>query len=245
MTHFFASTGTCGTITGTGTFLKAVSKGKVKVYGVHPPRVHDIPGVRSLPQLKMTDHYKPTGYDELIEVTNQDAFNMCKRLNQEESLIAGPSSGLQVLGAIRTMKDEPGNVGVVIFCDDIFKYSTSVTKYCPELFAEAEGPEVASPQLKALAPVLEAAKKGPDTLAFEELHALKSQFGEGYGELPKIIDVRPRGVFDSRVRPAGAVNVPLAVLNGEETQEPNFVRLYDAAGAVQRRKTKNLWRRSQ
>lgn len=38
VTHFFAAAGTCGTITGAGSFLKAISKGKVLVHGVHPPK---------------------------------------------------------------------------------------------------------------------------------------------------------------------------------------------------------------
>eukprot|EP00971_Amphidinium_carterae_P267069 5297348-Amphidinium_carterae.1 len=43
VTHFFASLGTCGTISGTGKFLKHMSSGKVKVCGIHPTAQHDIP----------------------------------------------------------------------------------------------------------------------------------------------------------------------------------------------------------
>src|SRR6185436_3636798 len=54
VTHFVAGLGTCGTITGTGRFLKGQAK-QVKVLGVHPVEGHDIPGVRSLRQLKQTE----------------------------------------------------------------------------------------------------------------------------------------------------------------------------------------------
>ena len=46
VTHFIAGLGTCGTITGTGRFLKEKNP-NVKVLGVCPEEGHDIPGVRS------------------------------------------------------------------------------------------------------------------------------------------------------------------------------------------------------
>lgn len=235
MTHFFASTGTCGTITGTGSFLKEISGGRIKVHGIHPPRGHDIPGVRSIEQLKMTDHYKPTGYDELAEVSNQEAFDMCKRLNQEESLIAGPSSGMQVVGALKLMPDVPGNIGVVIFCDDIFKYTTSVTKHCPDVFPESGGPQFENAELKALGSILDAAKEGPDTLDSRALNdQLKPILQRGNGSAPLLIDVRPHDEFESRLRPVGAINIPMSVFNGQD-EESDVVQVFDLPGAVQRK----------
>ena len=58
ITHFVAGLGTCGTITGGGRFLKSKNK-DVKVLGVHPGDGHDIPGVRSLKALKLTDFFLP------------------------------------------------------------------------------------------------------------------------------------------------------------------------------------------
>jgi len=48
------------------------------------------------------------------------------RLNQEESISAGPSSGMALAGAMKLVADEPGNIVVVIFPDNVFKYSTSI-----------------------------------------------------------------------------------------------------------------------
>ena len=53
ITHFVAGLGTCGTITGTGRFLKEKNP-EVKVFGVYPEEGHDIPGVRSQRQLAQT-----------------------------------------------------------------------------------------------------------------------------------------------------------------------------------------------
>jgi len=234
VTHFFASLGTCGTISGVGRFLKHMSGDKVKVHGVHPTAVHDIPGVRSLPQLPLTDHFKPKDYDELIEVSNKEAFDMCVRLNQEESLIAGPSSGMNVFGALKLMPDEPGNVGVVIMCDDVFKYTASAMKHCPKIFPPSSKPSFEPAELSALETVLGCARDSPDTLGSEALVQLRSVLGGTGGRSPSIVDVRPREEFGSRLRARGAVNIPLAELLGQEDLNAKLVQVVDAPGAVQR-----------
>ena len=134
VTHFVAGLGTCGTITGTGRFLKEQSSA-VQVLGVHPGEGHDIPGVRSLRQLQQTQLFRPDEYDGLVEVQNQDAFDLCLRLNREESIIAGPSSAMALAGAFELVPDEPGNLVVVVFPDSAFKYASSVVKHLPGLEA--------------------------------------------------------------------------------------------------------------
>ena len=77
ITHFVASTGTCGTITGVGAFLKAKNP-HTKIIGAVPVVGHDIPGVRSMKQLKQTDHFYPELYDDLIEVYDHSpVFTNC------------------------------------------------------------------------------------------------------------------------------------------------------------------------
>ena len=83
VTHFIAGVGTCGTITGTGRFLKRRNPG-VKVLAAIPEEGHDIPGVRSRRQLKQTKLYRPAEYDGDTEITNKEAFDLCLRLNREE-----------------------------------------------------------------------------------------------------------------------------------------------------------------
>ncbi len=138
VTHFVAGLGTCGTITGTGRFLKK-QKSDVRVLGVHPSEGHDIPGVRSLRQLKQTQLFVPDEYDGLVEVNDEEAFGMAQRLNQEESIIAGPSSGMALTGALKLIPDEPGVVVVVIFPDNVFKYTTSLRKHLPHIYGKEEG----------------------------------------------------------------------------------------------------------
>lgn len=130
ITHFVASLGTCGTITGNGRFLKSKNP-NVKVLGVYPEDGHDIPGVRSKRQLDQTKLYFPQEYDGEAEISNKAAFDLCLRLNREESIIAGPSSGLALAGALKLIPDEPGVVAVVIFPDNIFKYGSSICRHFP------------------------------------------------------------------------------------------------------------------
>jgi rhodanese-related sulfurtransferase len=93
--------------------------------------------VRSLRQLQQTELFRPDEYDTLIEVTNQAAFDLCLRLNREESIIAGPSSGMALAGAFDLVPDEPGVLAVVLFPDSAFKYASSVPKYLPKMGSTA------------------------------------------------------------------------------------------------------------
>ena len=158
ITHFVAGLGTCGTINGSGRFLKE-QDAEVQILGVYPPAGHDIPGVRSLVQLDQTELFTPDEYDGLVEVDNESAFEMCQRINQEESLTAGPSSGMALAGALKAVPDEPGNVVVVIFPDSIFKYSSSVLNNVAGLGA---APPSGTKREQLLDSMIENARANPD-----------------------------------------------------------------------------------
>jgi cysteine synthase/rhodanese-related sulfurtransferase len=200
VTHFFASLGTCGTVTGTGRFLKEQRK-DIKVFGVHPTAGHDIPGVRSIRQLAQTELFAPKEYDGLIEVTNEQAYEMCRRLNQEESIIAGPSSGMGLHGALQQIPDEPGVVAVVIFCDDVFKYASSIRKHLPSLFP---GPKAGATLGGSLGGIVELARSSPDVLEPREAKALLDATPAA-----TLVDVRSLDEY-VKLHPAGALSVPLA-----------------------------------
>src|SRR5690606_34556612 len=76
VTHYVSGLGTCGSITGTGRFLKEKNP-KIQVLGVAPGEGHDIPGVRSKRQLLLTDFYKPEEYDGTEHIDNQEAYQLC------------------------------------------------------------------------------------------------------------------------------------------------------------------------
>ena len=203
VTHFVAGLGTCGTITGTGRFLKEQSSA-VQVLGVHPGEGHDIPGVRSIRQLQQTKLFRPAEYDGLQEIQNQAAFELCLRLNREESIIAGPSSAMALAGAFELVPDEPGNLVVVIFPDSAFKYASSVVKYLPGL--EAGTPKPAAPRNALLDTMVENVRGNADlTIDVAAAHA------QWQADRPFVLDVRPNDQYQEAHIP-GAINRPLAQL---------------------------------
>lgn len=204
ITHFVAGLGTCGSITGTGRYLKEQAPA-VKVLGVYPEEGHDIPGVRSQRQLQQTKLYFPEEYDGEIEVSNREAYDMCLRLNREDSIIAGPSSGMALVGALRLVRDEPGNVVVVVFPDNIFKYASSVLRHFPELAPrEDSGADGGTPGRndQFVAELLENLKNPHDTVRVKELNESLDS-----GSNPLLVDIRiPEHFVESHI--PGSINIP-------------------------------------
>jgi len=203
VTHFVAGLGTCGTITGTGRFLKEKNSA-TKVLGVYPEEGHDIPGVRSQRQLAQTELFRPDEYDAQMEVSNRDAYEMTLRLNREESIIAGPSSGMALVGALRMVPDEPGNLVVIAFPDNIYKYASSIVRHFPELAPprSAEKESGQSTSDRALAEMIENLKNPYDTIRVKDLDTqLQSP------QQPLVLDIRSPEMFAESHIP-GSVNIP-------------------------------------
>ncbi|HWA86701.1 MAG TPA: pyridoxal-phosphate dependent enzyme [Opitutus sp.] len=227
ITHFVAGLGTCGTITGNGRFLKGRNPA-VKVLGVYPEEGHDIPGVRSKRALAQTKLYFPHEYDGEIEITNREAYDLTLRLNREESIIAGPSSGMALAGAFKLIPDEPGVVAVVIFPDNIFKYASSIARHFPELMPPATaGAAANSANGSATAPsaneqlfneMIENLKNPYDSVAVTDL--AKEMAGEPpEGAKPTVIDVRPREQW-AEVHVPGSINLPQSELAKRKAELP-------------------------
>ena len=116
---FVAGVGTGGTLTGVGQYLKSKKPG-VKVVAVEPQDSpvlreghavsHKIQGIGAgfVPDVLDTKIY-----DEIIPVTNEDAFATGKRIGHAEGVLVGISSGAAVWAAIELAK-RPENAGKTI-----------------------------------------------------------------------------------------------------------------------------------
>ncbi len=134
ITHLFVSLGTCGTATGASKFLRS-KKPDVKVIAVQPTEGHDVPGLRNVTQLGVSKLFDSSLLDDILEVDFRLAYTRALELCQNEGLLAGPSSGLILEGALEIVARDKEGFGVMIFPDNIFKYTSNMIKHIPGLAA--------------------------------------------------------------------------------------------------------------
>jgi rhodanese-related sulfurtransferase len=103
------------------------------------------------------------------------------------------------------LPDEPGTIAVVIFCDNIFKYASSVARHFPELgppkSAETENTGPSKNDI-FLAELIENLKNPHDTIRVKSLNELlESDDG------PMIVDIRSPEMYSESHIP-GSINIP-------------------------------------
>lgn len=126
---FVCGMGTGGTITGTGRYLKE-KKRTLRVVGADPegsifyPRFHR--------QKEQPHQYKVEGIgedfmpgtmdlsivDDIVQVSDKDAFQMARRLAREEGILVGGSGGTAVHAAIRVAEKSNRNSIIVVLLPD-------------------------------------------------------------------------------------------------------------------------------
>ncbi|WP_421824933.1 cysteine synthase CysM [Flagellimonas oceanensis] len=124
ITHFVSSMGTTGTIMGTSTYLKEQNP-NVQIVGVQPTDDSKIPGIRKWPKEYLPKIFNPSKVDTVMEVSEQDATEMVKRLAKEEGIFSGMSSGGAATVALRLAETLESGTIVSIVCDRGDRYLSS------------------------------------------------------------------------------------------------------------------------
>ncbi|WP_405371863.1 MULTISPECIES: PLP-dependent cysteine synthase family protein [unclassified Microbacterium] len=124
VTHFVASVGTGGSISGTGRFLKEASHGDVVVVGADPEGslysggpVHSYL-VEGVGEDFMPATFDPSVVDRFERISDAESFAMTRRLAKEEGLFVGGSSGLAVVAALRVARELPAEAVMVVLLPD-------------------------------------------------------------------------------------------------------------------------------
>ncbi len=126
VTHFVSSMGTTGTVMGTGRCLKQRNP-EIQVVGVQPCDGASIPGIRKWPADYVPSICDFSKLDRIMEVSQQEAEEMARRLAREEGIFAGISSGGALAAALKLSAELENAVIVSIVCDRGDRYlSTGV-----------------------------------------------------------------------------------------------------------------------
>lgn len=116
---FVAGVGTGGTVTGVGEYLKSKNPA-IKIVAVEPSAspvlsrgvagAHKIQGIGAG---FVPDNLNTKIYDEVLSVSNEDAFAYGRRIGREEGVLVGISSGAAIRAAVELAK-RPENKGKTI-----------------------------------------------------------------------------------------------------------------------------------
>ncbi len=128
--YFIAGVGTGGTLTGVSELLKekipnlksiAIEPTNSAVLSGKSKGIHKIQGIGGglIPKVLNTSIY-----DEVMEIDDNSAFNMARRLAKEEGLLVGISSGANVEASFRVAlkAENRGKTLVTILCDTAERY---------------------------------------------------------------------------------------------------------------------------
>lgn len=124
VTHFVSAMGTTGTIIGTSTYLKEKNS-NIQIIGAQPSEGSQIPGIRKWPEEYLPKIYDASKVDITIDVSEEEARQMTKRLAKEEGVFAGMSSGGSVAVAVKIANQLESGVVVAIICDRGDRYLSS------------------------------------------------------------------------------------------------------------------------
>ena len=121
ITHFVSSLGTSGTIMGVGMRLKAMNP-DIKIVEAQPVKGHYIQGLKNMDEAIVPELYDVTQVDTHIMIDTEEAYEMARRIVQEEGIFVGMSSGAAMIAASKIAQSLESGLVVVVFPDRGEKY---------------------------------------------------------------------------------------------------------------------------
>ncbi|AWW30006.1 cysteine synthase B [Echinicola strongylocentroti] len=124
ITHFVSAMGTTGTIMGVSRYLKEQDP-TIQIVGTQPTDGSSIPGIRRWSPEFLPKIYDSKRVDQIIDVSQDEATEMTRRMAKEEGILAGMSSGGALHAAVKLAETLDDGVIVCITCDRGDRYLSS------------------------------------------------------------------------------------------------------------------------
>jgi cysteine synthase B len=124
ITHFVSAMGTTGTIIGTSTYLKEQNK-NIQIIGAQPTDNSNIPGIRKWSKEFLPKIFDPKKVDLIIEVSEDEAREMTKKLANKEGVFSGMSGGGAVAASLKLANTLKNGTIVTVIPDRGDRYLSS------------------------------------------------------------------------------------------------------------------------
>ena len=239
VTHFVASAGTGGTISGTGKYLKEQNEAIQVIAGdpagsalaAYWKSGEKVPGqpyhVEGIGNEKIPETLWFDVIDRYENVHDRDAFRMARRLTREEGLFVGGSAGLIVHLAVEVAReiDDPDALVVCVLCD-------TGERYLSKLYNEEwlrENRLIEPERLDASSLLRQKDPETPDLVVVTEEQTVRDALGlitgHDVSQLPVVRDGRPVGAVSEDTLMArvledpGLLEEPVTVLMADPFPE--------------------------
>ncbi len=121
ITMLVSAMGTTGTLMGASRKLKELNP-NIKIIAVEPYLGHRLQGMKNMKEAYKPGIYTKKELDEKINIKDEDAWAMTRRLAKEEGILVGMSAGAAMHVAIKKAKELNEGLIVVVLCDTGERY---------------------------------------------------------------------------------------------------------------------------
>ncbi|MGA1867695.1 MAG: cysteine--tRNA ligase [bacterium] len=136
VTAFVAALGTTGTLMGISRRLKEYNP-RIQIIGVEPYLGHKIQGLKNMKEAYCPEIYEKHRLDKKVNIDDEEAFEMARRLTKEEGIFVGMSSGAAMAVALKEAENLNKGMIVVLLPDGGERYLST------KLFTTREKNELA------------------------------------------------------------------------------------------------------